>query len=208
MIARITGKVIEKGDDYLLIEIGGISYQVLLPPTVIQRVKEKQGPDANISLVTYHYHQVEPSRSKPVLIGFLNEVERDFFEQFITVSGIGPRAAMRALNKPISVIAQAIDQGDISFLNSLPGIGQQRAKEIVAKLQGKVGKFGLIQDGQAVPREAKKDIGEDALAVLTQLQYKKSEARMMINKALENSPHLKTSEDLLNQIYKQKQKRD
>jgi len=206
MISRITGKIIKKGDDFLLIEVGGIGYEVFLPQTVMQRLNENQYTDNQVDLVTFYYHQIEPSRSTPVLIGFLNEIEKDFFQQFITVSGIGPRAALRALNKPISVIAQAIDEGDINFLKSLPGIGQQRAKEIVAKLQGKVGKFGLIQDTQVAQEEAKRSIADDALAVLIQLQYKKSEAKAMIQKALEEAPGLTTSEELLNEIYKQKQK--
>ncbi len=206
MISRISGKIVKEGTDFLLVEIGGISYEIFLPQTVMQRVRENQDPDGRINLITYYYHQLEPSRSIPVLIGFLNEIERDFFQQFITVSGIGPRAALRALNKPISVIAQAIDEGNINFLKSLPGIGHQRAKEIVAKLQGKVGKFGLIQDSWIAQLEARKDIAKDALAVLTQLQYKKSEAKMMIDKALKDAPDLKTSEELLNKIYKQKQK--
>ena len=207
MIEQISGRIVKKGNESLLIEVGGISYEVFLPQTVMQRIEENCDPNGNINLVTYYYHQLEPSRSMPMLIGFLNEIERDFFQQFITVSGIGPRAALRALNKPISVIAQAIDEGNIDFLKSLPGIGQQRAKEVIAKLQGKIGKFGLIQDSAAaVHKQAKKDISEDAMAVLMQLQYKKSEAKTMIDKALKDAPGLKTSEELLNEIYKQRQK--
>jgi len=78
--------------------------------------------------------------------------------------------------------------------------------DIAAKLQGKVGKFGLIQDTQVAQEEAKRSIADDALAVLIQLQYKKSEAKAMIQKALEEAPGLTTSEELLNEIYKQKQK--
>jgi Holliday junction DNA helicase RuvA len=207
MIARITGKIVKKGTDFLLLEVGGISYEVFLPQTVMQRIGENQDLGGNINLVTYYYHQLEPSRSTPMLIGFLNVIEKDFFQQFITVSGIGPRAALRALNKPISVIAQAIHDGNINFLQSLPGIGNQRAKEIIAKLQGKVGKFGLIKDSWVAREEARKDIADDALAVLIQLQYKKSEAKSMIEKALKEAPFLKTSEELLNEIYKQKQKK-
>ena len=204
MIGRIQGRVVEKGEDFLLIENQGLSYEVFLPQNVMQRIAEIQDESGCVKLVTYHYHQVEPSRSIPVLFGFLNVVERDFFQQFIKVSGIGPRAALRALNKPISVIAQAIDEGSIDFLKSLPGIGQQRAKEIVAKLQGKVGKFGLIQDSRRIQEDnEKKSIVNDALEVLMQLQYKKSEARAMIDRAMEDVPEIATHEDLLNVIYKQ-----
>ena len=205
MIARISGKIVEKGTNYILLDIGGISYEVLIPVAVMQRLEENIGSDGLISLITYHYFQLEPSKSIPILIGFLNEVEKEFFEVFITVSGIGPRAALKALNQPISLIARAIDEEDLHFLQSLPGIGQQKAREIVAKLQHKVGKFGLIQDEKVKEREIKsKDISEEALAVLMQLEYKKSEALEMIKKALGKSPDIQTTEELLNQVYKQK----
>jgi Holliday junction DNA helicase RuvA len=205
MISRISGKVIEKGSNYLVLQTGDICYEVFLPTTVMQRLDENTENNGSISLRTYHYYQVEPSRSTPVLIGFLNEIERDFFEIFITVSGIGPRAALRALNKPISQIARAIDEADVTFLKSLPGIGEQRAKEIIAKLQNKVGKFGLIQDGHVKEvAQRSKDIVEEVLAVLMQLGYKKPEASGMIKKALEISPDMDTSEGLLNVVYKQR----
>ena len=143
----------------------------------------------------------------PVLVGFLNEVERDFFLEFIKVSGIGPRAAVKALNKAIGEIAQAIDRGDTKYLKTLPGIGEQKAKEIVAKLQGKMGKFTLMRDRVAAVQgtsTALRDIEEEALHILLQLQYKKTEAEEMIKKAFERSAKLATSEELLNEIYKQR----
>ncbi len=205
MISRISGKIVERGTNYLLIDVGSICYEVLIPLTVMQRLDENVSEDGGVSLVTYHYFQAEPAKSIPVLIGFLNDVEKDFFEIFITVSGIGPRAALKALNKPISQIAQAIDEADLNFLKSLPGIGEQRAREIVAKLQNKVGKFGLIQDSKIKERQIRaKDVAEEALSVLTQLEYKKAEATAMIKKALEISSDIQTTEELLNVVYKQR----
>ncbi len=203
MIARITGKVIEKQSNSVVIDVGGICYDVLVPTVVMQRLDEHINNDGVINFVTYHYLHVEPSRSFPVLIGFTNDIEKEFFEVFITVSGIGPKAALKALNKPISLIAKAIDEADITSLKSLPGIGQQRAKEIVAKLQNKVGKFGLMQDAPTVAVQLPtKDIDEEAVAVLVQLQYKRAEAVSMINKAMERAPDIETTEELLNEVYK------
>jgi len=205
MIARIAGKITERKDNRLLINVGGITYEVFLPVMVMQRLDEIERPDGVIDLITYHYLQSDPSRSIPVLIGFFNEVEKEFFESFITVSGIGPKAALRALNKPIPQIARAIDEGDIVFLKSLPGIGQQRAKEIVAKLQNKVGKFGLVKDDHVQAEKVKSDIEEEVQAVLIQLGYKKNEADLMIHNALEHaSGSLNTTEELLNEVYKLK----
>jgi Holliday junction DNA helicase RuvA len=208
MIVKISGKLVEKREHSLVVNVNGLFYEIIVPSSVFQRVEETTDKDGNIHLITYHYFQISPSSGTPILIGFINEVERDFFQQFIKVSGIGPRAAVKALEKPISDITRAIDEGDIQYLKTLPGIGIQRAKEIVAKLQGKVGRFGLIQD----KRTTRQDKGsvplwqEEALEVLLQLQYKRHEADHMIQKALGRSASISTTEELLNEIYKQKVK--
>lgn len=207
MISRISGKVLEKGLNYLVLDLGPLSYEVLIPSCVMQGLEKSAGKDGKVSLLTYHYYQVDQAKSIPVLIGFLNQVEKDFFEIFITVSGIGPRAALKALNKPISLIAKAIDEGDLVFLKSLPGIGEQRAREIVAKLQNKVGKFGLIQDRYTEEKVVAKDITEEAMDVLLQLEYKRQEALGMIRKVLERNPQVDTTEELLNLVYKQRRLR-
>ncbi len=205
MISKITGKIVDRGNNYLVLDLNGLAYQVYVPATVMQRVDDCLGVDGKVCLETFHYLQSDQTKSVPVLIGFLNDIEKDFFEIFITVSGIGPRAALKALSKPISEIARAIDEGDLVFLKSLPGIGEQRAKEIIAKLQNKVGRFGLIQDrGQKEILTKAKDIAEEALAVLMQLEYKKAEAFSMIKKSLELAPETETTEELLNLVYKQR----
>jgi Holliday junction DNA helicase RuvA len=205
MIARICGKVIERGVNKVLVEVGGICYEVFIPTAVMQRLDENIDEKGQVKLLTFHYLQSEPAKSTPVLVGFLNEIEKEFFEVFITVSGIGPKAALKALSEPISLIARAIDEADTAFLRSLPGIGEQRSREIVAKLQNKVGKFGLIQDKEIKKlAKAGTDIGEEALAVLMQLEYKKQEALTMIKKALERSKKIESTEELLNEVYKQK----
>jgi len=205
MITAIKGKIIRLQETSLILDTGGLCYEILTPVSVMQRVKENQDSDGNIRLITYHYYQMTPSSGLPVLVGFLNDIERDFFLAFIKVSGIGPRAAVKALNKSIGEIAQAIDRGDTKYLKTLPGIGEQKAREIVAKLQGKMGKFTLMRDSVTEPKAASdaRDIQEEALHILLQLQYKKAEAENMIKKALERAGRISTSEELLNEIYKQ-----
>ncbi len=207
MISKIQGKIKSKKSGKVLVEVNGsISYEVLVPEAIMRNIEKENTEGSDIALITYHYYQTDPSKSIPVLIGFLNEIEKEFFEKFITVSGVGPKAACRALALPISEIADAIDRADLALLKTLPGIGEQRAKEIIAKLQNKVGKFGLIQD--RFTRDAAlagQDIKEEALSVLLQLQYKKNEARDMISKALQGNPGVNSSEELLNEVYKARQ---
>ena len=206
MISRIRGKVVKKENDSLIVDVNGICYEVLIPVAIMRSLENISANNGEVDLITYHYHQVEPSRAFPVLVGFSNEVEKEFFEKFITVSGIGPKAAVRAMSLPISTIAQAIDTGNMAVLKSLQGIGEQRAREIIAKLQGKVGKFGLIQDGELkTTAKIGSDIESEAMEVLNQLQYKTGEAKEMIRKAIERNPDVKTAEDILNEVYKQRQ---
>jgi len=208
MISHIQGKVKSKKSGKITIEItGGVSYEVFVPEAVMGNIEKGNTDTRDIALITYHYLQTDHSKSIPVLIGFLNEIEKEFFEKFITVSGVGPKAACRALAIPISEIAEAIDRSDLGLLKTLPGIGEQRAREIIAKLQGKVGKFALIQDRtpKALP-EGAENAKEEALSVLLQLQYRNKEATDMIDKALKRNPGLETSEELLNEVYKARQK--
>ncbi len=203
MISHISGKIKKKKETSIVVQVNGLSYEILIPPAVMKSIDKAKAEDGTISLVTYHYYQMDPSKAIPVLVGFLNEIEKEFFEQFITVSGVGPKAACKAMSLSFSVIADAIDRGDMALLKTLPGIGEQKAREIIAKLQGKVGKFGLIQDRfpEELPK-IKEDIKEEALGVLLQLQYKKNEAKDMIENAIRRNPKASSCEEILNEVYK------
>ena len=207
MICRLRGVVREQSETQLVMDVNGVSYQVLIPPSIMQSLLERISQNGELELVTFHYQQLEVGRSFPMLIGFTNEIEREFFERFITVSGVGPKAALKALTQPIPTIARAIDEGDLSLLKSLPGIGEQRAKEIVAKLQGKVGKFALIQakpEAERLPTDERSALEEEAVAVLLQLEYKKQEAKQMVKAALTRNPDIRTAEELLNEVYRER----
>ncbi len=205
MISHVSGTVKMRKDNSLVVSTGNIYYEILIPLAVMKAMEKEDAFKEPVELVTYHYYQMEPSRAVPVLIGFQNEIEKEFFEKFISVSGVGPKAACKALAEPFSLIAGAIDNADITFLKKLPGIGEQRARLIVAKLQGKVGKYGLIRDTSCASRAViYADIKSEALEVLLQLQYKRSEAEDMLKKAIERLPEVKTSEELLNEVYKGK----
>ncbi len=209
MIARLKGVVREQGETHILLDVNGVTYEVFMPPSILRSLPERMSEDGQVEVITFHYQQLEVGRGIPVLIGFLNEIEREFFGRFISVSGVGPKAALKALTQPIPVIAQAIDEGDLSLLRSLPGIGEQRAKEIVAKLQGKVGKYALMRTDEAALSGAESErptmeLEDEAVTVLVQLEYKKVDAKQMVRAALERNPKVNTVEELLNEVYRQK----
>jgi holliday junction DNA helicase RuvA len=215
MISRIAGTIEHVSENALTLSVSGISYEVFIPTSVLTHMNGQLKKDSPVTLITYHYYQTDPSKSIPILIGFSNRIEKEFFEKFITVSGVGPKAAVKALKPPIPDIAEAIDAGDLAFLKSLPGIGEQRAKEIIAKLQGKMGKFGLMPGGEGLEKKEKKKQGEtpssdaeaEALDVLAQLQYKREEATQMVRKAFTRKPGLSSAEEILNEVYRQRKER-
>ena len=202
MFSRIRGKVVEHTGDSIVLEAGGLSYDIMLPPCVAEKVA---AADGDLSLEIHSVLNMEGNSGKFSFYGFTNAIEREFFEALISVASIGPKSAARAFSMPMSRIARAIDQGDHTFLKTLPGIGQQKARDIVAKLQGKVTKFLLIQEAQAAPpQSAIPDFADEALAVLLQLEYKRTEAEAMIRKTLEAAPSIDDAEALLAEIYRQK----
>ena len=102
---------------------------------------------SELQLVIY-YHATR-DQPRPVLIGFTSDLDKEFFEKLITVKDIGPMVAARALAAPVAELAAAIARQDEKYLRALPGIGPQKAKNIVAQLQAKVAKFALAARGRA-----------------------------------------------------------
>lgn len=198
MIARLKGVIRDIKESSIIISSGDFGYEVLVPDSVLQGLDKGQ----EIDFVIYSYYQTEGNKMIPVLIGFRNYVEREFFENLIKISGIGAKVAIKALKYPVSQLAVAIDRGDEKFLSSLPGIGQQKARLIIARLQGKVGKYALVQEEVKKFLKVDSGIRDEALDVLLQLQYKKSEADEMIEKAFIRNPNPNNVEELLNEIYK------
>src|ERR1043165_757488 len=97
-------------------------------------------------------------RRLPPLVGFLSAIDREFFDAFCSVDGVGVRKALRAMVRPVRELARLIEEQDLKMLATFPGIGEATAERIVAKLRRKVGKFALIVApaglGEGVPAEA------------------------------------------------------
>ncbi len=202
MFSRITGKLIEKTDGSVVLDASGLSYDIILPGCVAEKVAIEAGEQ--LTLEVYSVMNMEGNTGRFTFYGFSNAIEREFFEKLLSVASIGPRSAARAFSQPMGRIAGAIDRGDHAFLKTLPGIGQQKARDIVAKLQGKVTKFLLIREAEPTPAPRMPDFADEALAVLLQLEYKRREAEEMIRSTLDAAPGIADAETLLAEIYRQR----
>jgi len=204
VFSKISGTLVERSGETAVIEANGLGYEVILPPCIAEKLPPASGE--RVALEIYAVVNLDGNSGRFTYYGFTNAIEREFFEALLTVASIGPRSAARAFSAPMSTIAAAIDRGDHAFLKTLPGIGQQKARDIVAKLQGKVTKFLLIRDAPPAPPKPIPDFADAALDVLLQLGYKRAEGEAMIRQTIEADAALDDAERLLAEIYRRKAK--
>lgn len=200
MIAYLKGSLFRKEEDRILLLVNHVGYEVILPFFVMNTLEHKAIGDDLALFIYYHHTERQPA---PILIGFNSEAEKEFFQQFISVEAIGPLKAVKALNRPISDIADAIESNNAGLLKDLKGIGSRTAQKIIATLGGKMGKFAL-SPGQARPISGMPEkIVEKVLEVLVeQLGHKTAEARQMVSEALDRNSAITTPEELFDEIYR------
>ncbi len=200
MIGYIEGRLLKKEDERILLLASQVGYEILVPAFVRDTIKAKQVGD-ELALYIY-YHQTE-RQPKPVLIGFNLEAEKEFFQLFISVEAIGPLKAVKALDIPISDVAQAIESNDLGRLKRLKGIGPRTAQKVIATLQGKVSKFALIRKSDAPAPPEPEDIIQPVLDVLiNQLGHRPADAKRMIHAAFKRNGDISTPEALFDEVYR------
>lgn len=205
MIGYLEGRLLRKDEDRILVLANQIGYEVLLPAVVRQTVESKSIGD-EISL--YIYYQQTERQPKPVLIGFNLEVEKEFFQYFISVEDIGPLKAVKALNQPVREIARAIEAKNVAKLKQLKGIGARTAQKIIATLEGKVGKFALIRPTDQPQAPTLEDFTSQVLDVLTsQLGHSTAEAKRMVAEAFKRNSAISTPEQLFEEVYRGEENR-
>lgn len=207
MITKLSGKLTRLDEAEATIDVPPFEYQVLVPDFTRRHLQASVGK--NVSLHTIHYFEGNPAqggRMTPRLVGFASEVEREFFELFCSVDGLGVKKALRAMVRPVQDVAKAIEQQDIKSMSTLPGIGAATAERIIAKLRRKMPKFALLvpkgHEGQA---EVERSVVDETFQVLCSLGHSETDARNLLEKALTAKKSYKDVESLINAIYEQSQ---
>lgn len=199
MIGRLKGRLVERYNQRLVVDVNGVGYEVFVPG-VVARWAESLKIGDEVELVTLYLMQMEPGRATPMLLGFRNELEREFFERILSVPKLGVRGALQLFAVPMATLARAIEDNDLKALMQLPGVGRQRARELVAALQGKVAKFALLAE-EETPSPTITDVVTEALEILQSLGYNRTEAQRMIDTALNRLPKPSSAEELIRTVY-------
>jgi Holliday junction DNA helicase RuvA len=180
MIGWLSGKVVQAVPDRLILDVGGVGYQVAIPLSTYYEI-QKVDSAASIRLFI-HTHVREDALA---LYGFWSEREKELFERLIAVSGIGPRLAQVVLSgmAPDELIA-ALAAGDVAKLVRIPGVGKKTAERMVVELRDKLQALAA----QLPAARASSASDDDLVAALVNLGYKPSLAEGAVGAARKESP--------------------
>ncbi|EEB77890.1 Holliday junction DNA helicase RuvA [marine gamma proteobacterium HTCC2148] len=199
MIGRIRGNLVHKQPPVILVEVGGVGYELQVPMTTLFQLPEL---GAEVSLVT-HFVVREDAQ---LLYGFAQERDRALFRQLIKVSGVGPKLALTILSGMDSAsFARCVQRDDISSLVALPGVGKKTAERLLVEMRDKLKDWlgqldGELPSSGPAQSAAPVDRVADAEGALIALGYKPAEAARMV--AAVNDDSIENSEDLIRRALK------
>ena len=173
MIGRLTGLVIESTPGQLLLDVGGVGYEVEISLTTYAHILEVQGLETQRQF-TIHTHLVVRDDAH-LLHGFASAGEREMFRTLIKVNGVGPRMALGILSGLDSAsFARAVVGNDVKALTALPGVGKKTAERLIIEMRDKVDSFDV--SGSDNPSTMTSNVTEDAESALIGLGYRPQEA--------------------------------
>jgi Holliday junction DNA helicase RuvA len=205
MIAGIEGKLVQLGTENALVQVGAITYEVMLPGYCVSALSGRIGTDIALCTMEYYEGSLGGGNLVPRLVGFLSPVEREFFSTFISVKGLGIRKGLRALSIPIADIAGAVEAGDEKMLMTLSGIGRRMAQQIVAELKGKLEGFAFGAAPARAVQARFKPFQAEALEIFVAWGEKRNEAMELIEQTSQRHPEIRTAEELVPLVYRLKQ---
>ncbi|MBI2609753.1 Holliday junction branch migration protein RuvA [Candidatus Giovannonibacteria bacterium] len=168
MIGYLEGKVVFKGERYIILDVSGVGYKIFINTETSAKIPFAEEK----TKIWTHLHQREDAIE---LYGFSLPAELNFFETLIGVPGVGPRTALGITNvAPLDMLKHAIASGELSYLTKVSGIGRKTAEKIMVELREKFGKAS--PEGPLLKEE------RDALEALESLGYSLREAREALQK--------------------------
>jgi Holliday junction DNA helicase RuvA len=171
VIARLVGTLVEVQTDRVLLDVGGVGYDVAIPLGTFTAL-----PSAGHKATLYVHTHVREDVLQ--LFGFISKQEKLVFETLLTVSGIGPRVALSILSGlPLPELVGAIAAQNARLLTSIPGVGKKLAERLGVELKEKMAVLGF---GEAPTKGAKSSVADDAIAALRNLGYKAAQAEAAV----------------------------
>ncbi|MCG8323234.1 MAG: Holliday junction branch migration protein RuvA [Cytophagales bacterium] len=190
MIAYIEGKLTWKDPTFVIIDIGGIGYEIKISLGTFTAIKDLE----RCKLHTY-LHVKEDSHT---LFGFFEPIEKKIFLSLISITGVGPSTGLMVLSSlSANELQEAIIHGDVSTIQSVKGIGAKTAQRIVLELKDKMAKENLGDNYAIIQQKSYNTVKNEALSALMTLGYNKGMATKTIDGILKNSKEEISLEELI-----------
>jgi holliday junction DNA helicase RuvA len=200
---KISGKIVAVETDHVTLEVGAFEYEVLIPDFVRRRLQGQLGNEVALHTIEYLEGNPAQGRLTPRLVGFQSIVERQFFEMFCSVDGVGAKKALRAMVRPVQDVALQIEQQDGKALATLPGIGAATAERIIAKLRRKMSRFALlVTEDVLTDEDTPRDVVRDAYESLLTLGHSDADARRLLDAVMAKKEKYKDTESLLHAVFR------
>ena len=192
MIAYVRGTLAEKGPDRVVIEAGGVGYELLIPVSTFDRLPREGG---EAKLLAWHCVREDDE----MLFGFATKEEREMFLKLTQVSGVGPKIALAILSgSSIGELSLAIASGNAKRISSIKGVGKKTAEKICVELKDKVSALAaLAANSRGGADDSKAPVIRDAILALTSLGFSEEVANKMVSKVLASDPAVKDAETLI-----------
>lgn len=203
MISAIAGTLCQVGETSVTIQAGPFDYEVFVGDFTRRQLQPKLHEDIRLHTLNYIEGNTAGGRLTPRLVGFLTLPERQFFDLFCSVDGVGAKKALRAMVRPVRELAVLIEEQDSKALSALPGIGPATSERIIAKLRRKMPRFALIVAGDELADGGPQSspVIEETYEALVMLGHSESDARQLIDEAVLSGKKFKDTESLLTAIY-------
>ena len=209
MITKITGILQVLDKESATISKDGFEFEVLIPEFTRRQLQGRVTDKISLHTILYLDGNPQKGRLTPRIVGFLNPIERQFFELFCSVDGVGAKKALRAMVRPVPEVAGLIEEQDAKGLSALPGIGAATAERIIAKLRRKMSRFALLISDQPAKTKAadvESDVVRDAFDLLRSLGHSEADAHKLVDAALAKKAKYKDVDALIHAIYQQNAK--
>ena len=195
MIAFLKGRLVHKDPAHVIIDVGGVGYQVNISLATYSDIKDQE----NILLFTH----LPIREDAHILFGFSKETEKKLFQQLISVNGVGPGTAIVMLSYMNSIeLKNAIVQENAAALQSIKGIGGKTAQRVIIELKDKLKKESWEESQGPVSFGAHNTLRKEALSALLTLGLPKAAAEKSVDAVLKKSGNTITLEDLVKQALK------
>ena len=177
MIGQIKGQIISKNPPEVLLEVGGIGYELLCPMSTFYQLD-------NSSEDTLLYTHLSIKEDSHTLFGFISKDEKNMFKELIRVNGVGPKVALAILSHlSVSSLVDCIMSEDADLLAKTPGIGKKTALKLIVELQDRLDKVELVNASTSTMghKTSYNPNAKQALAALQSLGFKTKEANKMVS---------------------------